>query len=63
MTFIVSTMYYDLGIKNIITNAGNKISRAVKAYGWARAAGELDREGFSSAAKVCRQELLKLYSN
>ncbi len=56
-------MYYDLGIKNIITNAVNKISRAVKAYGWARAAGELDREGLSDAAKVCRQELLKLYSN
>jgi len=63
MTFIISTMYYDLGIKNIITNAVNKISRAVKAYGWARAAGELDREGLSDAAKVCRQELLKLYSN
>jgi hypothetical protein len=56
-------MYYDLGIKNIITNAVNKISRAVKAHGWARAAGELDREGLSDEAKVCRQELLKLYSN
>lgn len=62
MTFIVSTMYYDLGIKNIITNTVNKISRAVKAHGWARAAAELDREGLSDAAKVCRQEL-KLYSN
>lgn len=50
MTYICATRFFDTGI-------WESIKRAVRNYGYERAAGELDREGHREEAARLRNEI------
>jgi|TARA_R110002012_G_scaffold27_2_gene63 hypothetical protein len=57
MTFFIGTLTFDIGIWNFLKRVGNKISKGVVAYGTARAASEMTRQGYHYESEALLRSL------